>query len=132
MGIECEMTAPGYVVCMTGMGDTKEMLSYFASCLLKLDKVAEKWEVSKKTAIMLPEKSMKIIEAKEQDFEWVELKNCENRISAGYVFAYPPGIPIICPGEVISEEIKSILLKYHKEDRGILKNLLENKVKVVK
>lgn len=132
MGIECEMTSPGYVVCMTGMGDTKEMLSYFAACLLKLDNVAEKWEVGKKTAITLPEKSMEIKEAKEKEFEWIELKNCENRISAGYVFAYPPGIPIICPGEVISEEIKSLLLAYYNEDSSILKNLLESKVKVVK
>ena len=132
MGIECEMTSPGYVVCMTGMGDTKEMLSYFAACLLKLDSVAEKWEVSKKTAITLPEKSMEIKGAKEKEFEWVELKEITGRISAGYVFAYPPGIPIICPGEVISEEIKSLLLAYYNEDSSILKNLLENKVKVVK
>ena len=132
MGIECEMTSPGHVVCMTGMGDTKEMLSYFAACLLKLDSVAEKWEVGKKTAITLPEKSMEIKGAKEKEFEWVELKEITGRISAGYVFAYPPGIPIICPGEVISEEIKSLLLAYYNEDSSILKNLLENKVKVVK
>ena len=132
MGIECEMTAPGYVVAMTGMGDTKEMLSYFATCLLRLDKVAEKWETGKKTAILLPQKAMEIKDAKEKDFEWVELENSTGRISAGYVFAYPPGIPIISPGEVISEEIKCLLLKYREEDTDILKNLLENKVKVVK
>ena len=117
---------------MTGMGDTKEMLSYFATCLLRLDKVAEKWETGKKTAILLPQKAMEIKDAKEKDFEWVELENSTDRISAGYVFAYPPGIPIICPGEVISEEIKNLLVKYTEENTDILKNLLENKVKVVK
>jgi len=132
MGIECEMTAPHYVVAMTGMGDTKEMLSYFASCLLKLDNVAQKWESGEETAIILPEKAMEIKEAKEKDTEWAELENCAGRISAGYVFAYPPGIPIICPGEVISEEINDLLLTYYNEDKSILKNLLENKVKVVK
>ncbi len=132
MGVECEMMLPGYVVAMTGMGDTKEMLSYFATCLLKLDKVAEKWEVGKKTALMLPQKAMEIKDAKEKDFEWVKIEKSTGRISAGYVFAYPPGIPIICPGEVISEEIKNLLVKYLQEDQDILKNLLENKVKVVK
>ena len=132
MGIECEMTSPGYVVAMTGMGDTKEMLSYFATCLLKLDKVAEKWEVGEKTALMLPQKAMEIKIAREKDFEWVELENITDRISAGYVFAYPPGIPIICPGEVISEEVKNLLLKYLEDDKDRIKNLLENKVKVVK
>lgn len=132
MGIECEMTAPHYVVAMTGMGDTKEMISYFASCLLKLDKVAQKWEIDEKTAVILPQKAMEIKETKEKETDWVELENCAVRISAGYVFAYPPGIPIICPGEVISEEIKDMLLTYYNEDKSILKNLLENKVKVVK
>lgn len=132
MGIECEMTAPHHVVAMTGMGDTKEMLSYFASCLLKLDSVAEKWEENKKTAIVLPETVMEIKDAKEKDFEWAELENLTGRISAGYVFAYPPGIPIVCPGEAISEEIKNLLIRYMEEDKDILKNLLENKVKVVK
>lgn len=132
MGIECEMTAPGYVVAMTGMGDTKEMLSYFARCLLNLDKKAEKWEKNKKTAVCLPPKAMEIKIAKEKATEWIDMEESSGRISAGYVYAYPPGVPIVCPGEVISEEIKNLLLKYLAEDKDILKNLLENKVKVVK
>lgn len=32
-----------------------------------------------------------------------QLKNCVNKISASYVFAYPPGIPIIVPGEKLDE-----------------------------
>lgn len=132
MGIECEMTAPNYIVAMTGMGDTKEMLSYFATCLLKLDKMAEKCEGTKSVHLLLPQKAMSVTDAKSKDTEYVNIEESIGRISAGYVYAYPPGVPIITPGEVISEEIKDLLLAYYNEDQSILKNLLENKVKVIK
>ena len=132
MGIECEMTAPGYVVAMTGMGDTKEMLSYLATCLLKIDNDASKWEETEDISIKLPEKVMKIKDSKKKDHEWVEITESCGRISAGYVFAYPPGVPIIAPGEIISEEIKNLLLIYTKADDRILQNIPGNKVKVVK
>lgn len=132
MGIECEMTAPGYVVAMTGMGDTNQMLSYLKTCLLKIDKEAEKWQKIKDFKPLLPEKAMGIKLAKKQESEWVKIEDCADRISAGYIFAYPPGVPIIAPGEVISGEIKSLLLSYIESDGDILQNIPENKVKVVK
>ncbi len=131
MGIECEMTAPGYVVAMTGMGDTKEMLSYLATCLLKIDNEAEKWKKTEGISILLPEKALKVKDAKNREHEWVEIENSMGRISADYVFAYPPGVPVIAPGEMISEEIKNLLLTYIKAD-DMLQNIPENKVKVVK
>jgi arginine/lysine/ornithine decarboxylase len=132
MGIECEMTAQEYVVAMTGMGDTKEMLSYVATCLLNLDKDAEKWEENKSITPLLPEKSISVREAVKKEFEWVSAEDCLGRISAGYVYAYPPGVPIIAPGEMISEDIKNLILAYIKLGDGILQNVPENKVKVVK
>lgn len=132
MGIECEMTATGYVVAMTGMGDTKEMLSYLATCLLKIDKDAEKWEKTETASLVLPEKAIETTETKKKEYEWVKVEESLGRLSAGYVFAYPPGVPIIVPGEIISAEIKELLLAYIKSGDGILQNIPENKVKVVK
>lgn len=31
------------------------------------------------------------------------------RISAAMVYVYPPGIPILCPGEVVSENVVNII-----------------------
>jgi len=132
MGIECEMSSAGYVVAMTGTGDTKKSLSHLASCLLKLDAVSEKHEPDKTIAITLPQKAMEIKEAKEKESRWVNINECSGKISADYVFAYPPGIPIVCPGEIISEEIKNTLLNYLDKDSNILKNISKNKVKTVK
>lgn len=33
------------------------------------------------------------------------------RISAKMVYVYPPGIPILCPGEIISENVVNIISK---------------------
>lgn len=130
MGIECEMTSAEYVVAMTGMGDTKKTLSYFAACLLKIDKKSEKYENSKKRIIKLPEKALEIKDTEAKESEWVSVDESVGKISADYVFAYPPGIPIICPGEIISEEIKNTLLNYICEDNSIIKNLSNKKIKV--
>ena len=37
-------------------------------------------------------------------WETVPLKESEGRISAEYAYLYPPGIPLLVPGEIISEE----------------------------
>ncbi len=37
--------------------------------------------------------------------ESVALADSAGRVSGEYVYMYPPGIPILCPGEVVSEEL---------------------------
>ena len=39
------------------------------------------------------------------DFEVVALKDAKGRIAGDYIYKYPPGIPLIVPGEVVSEEL---------------------------
>lgn len=38
-------------------------------------------------------------------FETLRLRDASNRISAEFVMCYPPGIPLIAPGELISDEL---------------------------
>ena len=49
------------------------------------------------------------------DCEDVDLDASLNRMAGDYVYVYPPGIPIIVPGEIISEgTIRSIkIYKQH-------------------
>ena len=44
----------------------------------------------------------------------LEYKNCVGYISTEYAYLYPPGIPILAPGERITEAIVSYIL-YAKE-----------------
>lgn len=45
---------------------------------------------------------MAISEAVEQPTENVDIRESSGRISAEYVYCYPPGIPLVIPGELIS------------------------------
>ena len=58
------------------------------------------------------EPPVSIYEARKCQKEYVSLEGAEGKICGEYVFAYPPGIPIFAPGELITkeltEEIKSL------------------------
>ncbi len=45
------------------------------------------------------------------------LEDCEGRISGEYVYLYPPGIPILTPGEVVTQEILDMIEDYRR--RGL-------------
>ena len=63
----------------------------------------------------LPRKAMPINEAlNSKKFVLENYKNLEGKISKEYIFAYPPGIPIITPGEVFDKNIINIIEKYMK------------------
>ena len=51
----------------------------------------------------------KICEAVREKKEYVALGKAEGRVSAEFVYLYPPGIPVIAPGEMYSREIIAYL-----------------------
>ena len=56
-----------------------------------------------------PERALEIDEAVNQPSEKVLLDHAEGRIIGDYLYLYPPGIPLMVPGEVIQmKQIKKI------------------------
>jgi arginine/lysine/ornithine decarboxylase len=55
------------------------------------------------------EKVMEIYEARALPSEEVVLHDAENRVSAAMISLYPPGIPVVVPGERIDRETISYL-----------------------
>ena len=47
-----------------------------------------------------------------KESKWVKLKNTEGMVSASFVIPYPPGTPILVPGEEVTDEIIKILERY--------------------
>jgi arginine/lysine/ornithine decarboxylase len=67
------------------------------------------------------------------DTEKISLKNSVGRISAESVMAYPPGIPIVTPGEVITKEVVDYAL-YLKQNNALITDVEDlelNYIKVV-
>ena len=119
--IECEMCSAKYVVAMTGMGDSDENMQKFADAILEIDKTLKPHNNSEIS--IYPQKFesvMTAFDAEKYDERETDFKTAENEISTEYVFAYPPGIPIIIPGEKISTEIIKITEIYNENGIELL------------
>ncbi|MDP4133421.1 MAG: PLP-dependent transferase [Bacillota bacterium] len=110
--IEPEMAAGNYVVAMTGMGDTPETMDALANALLELDACLNLSEPASFPPPVLPERAMLPHEAEAVPKMIIKLSEAEGCISAETVWAYPPGIPLVIPGEKLTEQVLSLMQEY--------------------
>ena len=115
--IEAEMAAEQYVLSMTGMGDTKESLARLLQALLDIDAQCRTGEVRDMRYPDLPPVCMSAAEAEKVSAKEYGWKEAIGKIAGEYVWAYPPGIPLLVPGEEITEELVLFLLQ--KEAVGV-------------
>ena len=64
-----------------------------------------------------PERRMEVREATMADCEAVAMDEASGRIAAQSAGLYPPGIPLVCPGEVINNEVISLLMQAKNRER---------------
>jgi len=112
-GIECEMAACGYAVAMTGLLDSDGNIDRLGKALVTLDgeihKTAPRIPF---TAAKIPPRRFSVSEARACPAREVTLRDARGRVSAEYVWAYPPGIPLVVPGEELTEEtVRSLVIQ---------------------
>ncbi|NMA14418.1 MAG: aminotransferase class I/II-fold pyridoxal phosphate-dependent enzyme [Clostridia bacterium] len=109
--IEPEMAEFTAVTLMVTIGDTRETVGCLLSALKDLsgrywgqkDKIRENFPYPPIPQMMvLPGEAVKLPKRN------VAFNDAVGEISAEYVCPYPPGIPLVVPGEVITEEIVEI------------------------
>ena len=108
--IQLEMAAETYALGIITMCDTQEGFDRLAQALLEMD--AELSGTEERTAVSVsyvtgyPEEDIvyTLAEVREKDTQEVLTEDAEGRICADYVNLYPPGIPLILPGERIAKE----------------------------
>jgi len=113
--IEPEMTSLYYVLCMTGAGDTKNTLTHLEKVLLEIDKEFSPFEISSLYP-PVPQLGMNAKQAKHHPSEYVLPQEAYGRISAEYIWAYPPGVPIIAPGEIIDRDVLCTFTLYESKN----------------
>lgn len=113
--IQTEMTSLNYCVSMTSFCDSEKGFEMLFDALSHTDREygAENIFINENTmGGKIIEPPVSIYEARKCQKEYVSLEEAEGKICGEYVFAYPPGIPIFAPGELITkeltEEIKSL------------------------
>ena len=99
--IETEMAAPDYLIAMTGMGDTPVTLSRFARALLAVDGTLRAGQAAPLPTLPVPEAVLPMGAAMESPVRLCPITDAAGEIAADFLWAYPPGIPLVTPGEVI-------------------------------
>lgn len=104
--IQMEMVSSDYVLGITSICDTEEGFQRLGDALLEIDEKV-KYNNNKKSeySYRTPNVIMPIHEACEAYREAVPLKHSTGRIAAEYVYLYPPGTPLLVPGERISKDL---------------------------
>ena len=120
--IETEMASLKYIILMTSVCDDFSHYDRLYEALAETDRNLGNVSKDRKDVITIPQIEVKnqkavysIYKALNMDCEDVDLDASLNRMAGDYVYVYPPGIPIIVPGEIISEgTIRSIkIYKQH-------------------
>lgn len=121
--LQMEMAAGNYVVAMTSIGDTEEGMERLVTALQEID---QRWcekgrSVNCEAIGTLPEPEQVYRSSDIWDQRMcnsnqrisVPWEEAIGQISMEYAYLYPPGIPLIVPGERISEEAVRQISFYH-------------------
>ena len=110
--LQMEMASGNYVVAMTSFMDTEEGFRRLSHALHAMDARMEdtgKAAFSPKDIYRQPEKQMEPYQAEEAAHGSVRLEEAAGKVSADYIYLYPPGIPMIVPGEIFTEPMIQIV-----------------------
>lgn len=132
--LQPEMAAGRYVLAMFTVGDTKEGYERLTKALLEIDEyitTEQKQRTQEKlmeregnrmadavTPVCIQKKTQAVISigrAWDTPKEWVLLKDAEGKTAGEYVNLYPPGSPIIVPGEIFTKDILTEIAAYRQQ-----------------
>lgn len=127
--IEIEMAYPDYALLISTIFDTKEGFDRLKKSLRRIDGLLEEKNKSYSLDLQVPQKKFEIFEAINYKKKNIKLENSLGQIAGEFVYAYPPGSPIIAPGEIIDAEILSTF--HYMLDNNIHLNIKDEYISVI-
>ncbi len=106
--IQVELSDLYNVLAVGSFGDTKDSLDKLIAALTEISAEYMNQAKRKSDFLDIPEIPKQVLiprEAFNGQKTSVLLENSVGQVSGEFLMAYPPGIPVLCPGEVITEEI---------------------------
>ena len=134
--LQMEMAAGSYVIAMTSIGDTKEGMDRLLSALFEIDEELEKKSEEEKR-YYLPRQEQVFTSFEVEGMRRMEtVRSMSWQESAGfismeYAYLYPPGIPLIVPGERITKETAAMLVDYQNKGFSVEGMNVENYIEVL-
>lgn len=119
--IQMEMHGNNHLVGITTIADSEEAFQILLNAIYKIDKNLEYTEpkieyrqYTKPKVYFSPRQAMYAPKTS------IPIQHSIGEICGEFIIPYPPGIPIVAPGEFITEEIINIIYKYKKNSISIL------------
>lgn len=109
--IQPEMAAESYVLAMFTINDSQEGYDRMTEALLEIDSRLkqvgdlEDMALNRASFEIWPQASCSLAEAWDGSREEILLKKSVGRLAGEFVNLYPPGVPVLVPGEKITEEL---------------------------
>lgn len=109
-GIYAELTTGSILMCMTGIGNTAEHLRRLADALKEISGeclagAPESGKISAASALNRVFEVRLELRPIPAERERIPLAQGAGRVCASSIIPYPPGIPFVCPGEVLTPEV---------------------------
>lgn len=117
--LQLEMAAGDYALALTSIGDDRDGFERLHQALSDIDRrlMADTPVILEKRSYAVTENQseISISQAVDMKMERVLLENAAGRIAGEFIYLYPPGIPLIVPGEKISGEFVENVLQYREK-----------------
>jgi lysine decarboxylase len=133
--IEMEMATPEYINGFITSNDNKEDIELLFKAVNDLIK---KYKIDERNQYILdyeynftPEVAMNIRDAFYSEKEEVSIEDSKGKVSGDYIIPYPPGIPLVCMGEIFTEKIIETIKKYIGSGIEVI-GVKNNRVKIIK
>ena len=147
--IFCELTTGNILMCMTGIGNTQ---ADYEKLLAALQEIAEQEsrgdrmvqdvprdaEKPKHTKLSenpakskIPWNKKRPLQDTAGEKETEDIRKCSGRICGTSIIPYPPGIPLICPGEVLDDEDIQYVLHLRKRGEKVIGIDEQNRITVI-
>lgn len=130
--IQGEMSTSSSVVLILSPFNTDIDFQRIYSALLELDLSILKQKIGSKYYSIIAEKRLEPFEVFEKEFEDIHLDNSMGKIAREAIIPYPPGIPLVCAGEVISKEAIEIVKDYILNGRTVIGVSEDLIIKIIK
>lgn len=133
--LQPEMAAGDYCLAMFTIGDTPEAYERMTAALLAIDEKLQreysglhdrfvvqdaggKQDLHEKTQ-ETEGKAIPLAQAWDMEWEKIFLEDAVERMAADFMNLYPPGVPILVPGEKLTKSKYDIIVKYIEEQLNV-------------
>lgn len=111
LGVQVEMADPWHIVALVTWADTRESAAALPAALERICRDAQRPAITSPPVwpIPLPLQRLRPRDAAFAQRERIPLRRAVGRISAVSICPYPPGVPVLCPGEEIGPDVVEYL-----------------------